>query len=219
MPNKVILLNDIVGSSRLFSKYKLKYMKLLIEIFDKVTKFAKDSKGLVIKNIGDSFLISFDKMADALKFTKKMLRYTQVNKLYLSEKDNDRIKFRTGIFQGDVFKMTYKLQNKTLIDYFGNTVNTAARLEANVSPQGGFAIGASKKNIAKVVRSITETFGDKLKIDYLVFKDDCKKIKKCKSTKNIKGVQNIEAVTAEMIPKKKKTLKSASRSFSLNSNK
>ena len=114
--------------------------------------------------------------------------------------------------------MTYKLQNKTLIDYFGNTVNTAARLEANVSPQGGFAIGASKKNIAKVVRSITETFGDKLKIDYLVFKDDCKKIKKCKSTKNIKGVQNIEAVTAEMIPKKKKTLKLASRSFSLNSN-
>ena len=80
MPNKVILLNDIVGSSRLFAKYNKKYMTLLIEIFNKVTEFAKQCDGLVIKNIGDSFLISFDKMTDALKFVKKMLRYTQVNK-------------------------------------------------------------------------------------------------------------------------------------------
>ena len=198
MPNKVILLNDIVGSSRLFAKYKLKYMKLLIEIFDKVTQFAKESKGLVIKNIGDSFLISFDKMADALKFTKKMLRYTQVNKLYLSEKNNDRIKFRTGIFQGDVYKMKYRLQNKELIDYFGNTVNTAARLEANVSPGDGFAIGASSKDIPKVVKSIKKTFGDAISIDYLVFKNKCKSKKKCRCINNIKGVKTIKAVTGKI---------------------
>ena len=192
---------------------------MLKKLFLVISKFAEETNGILVKNMGDAFLLAFDNMDDCLKFVEKMLRYTVVNKLSLGRNNSDLVRFRTGIFQGDVYKMTYKLQNKTLIDYFGNTVNTAARLEANVSPHGGFAIGASKKNIAKVVRSITETFGDKLKIDYLVFKDDCKKIKKCKSTKNIKGVQNIEAVTAEMIPKKKKTLKLASRSFSLDSNK
>lgn len=220
MPNKVILLNDIVGSSRLFAKYNKKYMTLLIEIFNKVTEFAKQCDGLVIKNIGDSFLISFDKMTDALKFVKKMLRYTQVNKLYLSKENNDRIKFRTGIFQGNVYKMSYKLQNKSLIDYFGNVVNTAARLEANVSPHGGFAIGASKKDIPKVMRNITKTFGDKISVEYLVFKENCKKTKNCRSTNDIKGVKNIHAITGKLVPvdkkKSKKKKKNISNSFMMN---
>ena len=171
MPRKVILLNDIVNSSALLVKHDKKYVKMLVKIFKMVSKFAKGTNGTLVKNIGDSFLLAFDNMDDCLKFVKKMLVYTVVNKLNLK---GDRIKFRTGIFQGDVYKMKYRLQNKELIDYFGNTVNTAARLEANVSPGDGFAIGASSKDIPKVVKSIKKTFGDAISIDYLVFKSKCK---------------------------------------------
>ena len=195
MPRKVILLNDIVNSSALLVKHDKKYVKMLVKIFKMVSKFAKGTNGTLVKNIGDSFLLAFDNMDDCLKFVKKMLVYTVVNKLNLK---GDRIKFRTGIFQGDVYKMKYRLQNKELIDYFGNTVNTAARLEANVSPGDGFAIGASSKDIPKVVKSIKKTFGDAISIDYLVFKSNCKSKKKCRSIKDIKGVKKIKAVTGKI---------------------
>ena len=195
MPRKVILLNDIVNSSALLVKHDKKYVKMLVKIFKMVSKFAKGTNGTLVKNIGDSFLLAFDNMDDCLKFVKKMLVYTVVNKLNLK---GDRIKFRTGIFQGDVYKMKYRLQNKELIDYFGNTVNTAARLEANVSPGDGFAIGASSKDIPKVVKSIKKTFGDAISIDYLVFKSKCKSKKKCRSIKDIKGVKKIKAVTGKI---------------------
>ena len=35
--------------------------------------------------------------------------------------NRDLVRFRTGIFQGDVYKLKYRLQNKELFDYFGNT--------------------------------------------------------------------------------------------------
>lgn len=195
MPRKVILFNDIVNSSALLVKHDKKYISLLGKIFKVIGKFSRETNGDLVKNIGDSFLLAFDNMNDCLKFVKKMLVYTVANKLNLK---GDRIKFRTGIFQGDVYKMKYRLQNKELIDYFGNTVNTAARLEANVSPGDGFAIGASSKDIPKVVKSIKKTFGDAISIDYLVFKSKCKSKKKCRCINNIKGVKTIKAVTGKI---------------------
>ena len=195
MPSKVILFNDIVNSSRLLVKHDEKYIKMLVKLLKKVNKFAKEADGTLVKNIGDSFLLAFDNMDDCLIFVKNMLMYTVSNKLNLK---GDRIKFRTGIFQGDVYKMKYRLQNKELIDYFGNTVNTAARLEANVSPSDGFAIGASSRDMHKVVKSIKNTFGDAVSIDYLVFKKKCKSKKKCRSIKDIKGVKKIKAVTGKI---------------------
>lgn len=195
MPNKVILFNDIVNSSRLLVKHDKKYIKMLVKLFKKVSRFAKETNGTLVKNIGDSFLLAFDNIDDCLMFVKNMLMYTVSNKLNLK---GDRIKFRTGIFQGDVYKMKYRLQNKELIDYFGNTVNTAARLEYNVSPSDGFAIGASARDIPKVLKSIKNTFGDAVSIDYLVFKKKCKSKKKCRNIRDIKGVKKIKAVTAKI---------------------
>ena len=195
MPSKVILFNDIVNSSRLLVKHDEKYIKMLVKLFKKVSRFAKETNGTLVKNIGDSFLLAFDNIDDCLMFVKNMLMYTVSSKLNLK---GDRIKFRTGIFQGDVYKMKYRLQNKELIDYFGNTVNTAARLEANVSPSDGFAIGASPRDIPKVVKSIKNTFGDAVSIDYLVFKKKCKSKKKCRSIRNIKGVKKIKAITGKI---------------------
>lgn len=205
MPNKVILLNDIVGSSQLLAKHDKKYIKMLNKLFLVLGNYAKDTNGILVKNMGDAFLVAFNNIEDCLKFVEKMLEYTVVNKLSLGRNKSDLVRFRTGIFQGDVYKLKYRLQNKKLFDYFGNTVNTAARLEGNVSPEGGFAIGASSKNINKVATSIKNRFGDRIKIDYFVFKKNCGRMtKKCRSTKDIKGVgKNIKVVTGKLIVKKK----------------
>ena len=198
MPTKVILFNDIVESSKLLLKHDKKYIKMLKKLFLVISKFAEETNGILVKNMGDAFLLAFDNMDDCLKFVEKMLRYTVVNKLSLGRNNSDLVRFRTGIFQGDVYKLKYRLQNKELFDYFGNTVNTAARLESNVSPRGGFAIGASSKDIPKVVKSIKKIFGDTVSIDYLVFKKKCKSKKKCRSIKDIKGVKKIKAVTGKI---------------------
>ena len=209
MPNKVILFNDIVESSKLLLKHDKKYIKMLKKLFLVVSKFAEETNGILVKNMGDAFLLAFDNMDDCLKFVDKMLRYTVLNKLSLGRNNSDLVRFRTGIFQGDVYKLKYRLQNKELFDYFGNTVNTASRLESNVSPRGGFAIGASSKNIGRITESIKKRFGDKIKIDYFVFKKKCGRMsKKCRSDKDIKGVKkNIKVITGKLIAKKKKSKK------------
>jgi hypothetical protein len=66
-----------------------------------------------------------------------------------------------------------KIQNKILKDYFGNSVNTASRLESKVSDVGGFAftyIGNidEENEIKNLIKN--------LKVDIIKYKDD--KIKK-----------------------------------------
>ncbi len=122
---------------------------MLKKLFLVVSKFAEETNGILVKNMGDAFLLAFDNMDDCLKFVEKMLRYTVVNKLSLGRNNSDLVRFRTGIFQGDVYKLKYRLQNKKLFDYFGNTVNTAARLEGNVSPEGGFEGAGRPKEVSK----------------------------------------------------------------------
>ena len=59
--------------------------------------------------------------------------------------NKSKIILRIGICQGPVMESKIKIQGKELIDYLGNTVNTASRMESKVSKEGGFAFASLSK--------------------------------------------------------------------------
>ena len=150
---KVILFNDIVGSSKLWKKHGTKMLQTLDKLLQLIKTLTIKHKGFIIKFIGDSFNISFDTIANAINFTLEL--YDSLNKSPISPlsksksfklNEEDIIKLRTGICIGFLQEYSFFIQNCQLVDYFGNVINTASRMESKISSVGGLAIGFPQDN-------------------------------------------------------------------------
>ena len=150
---KVILFNDIKGSSRLWQKIDNSIMYNIIKkIINISKKLSKKYNGTIIKFIGDSFNIAFDNINDAIKFGLDFNLYLKNNPLYVN--NTKKIQFRTGICYGEVTEISYTLNNSRIIDYYGNIVNTASRMESKVSSINGLAIGIPNFNTKEINKII-----------------------------------------------------------------
>jgi len=208
---KVILFNDIIGSSKLWRLYDIKmYNKLnkFIEITNNLLKNYNNSK--IIKMLGDSFMLEFNKVEDAINFSIELNNILNNNKtgLFLNKSKNDRILIRTGICYGKVHKLNFNIQNCNVIDYFGNVVNTTSRMESKVAKNNGIAIGFLKDK-EKDINKIYNTFknNDKYNVKLLDYNNNSsinrnKRSAKllnnlnfvCKNIQKLKGVDNIKVI-------------------------
>ena len=169
--SKTILFFDIVDSSKLWHKYNTKILKILKYIQSIILKELKIyKKSLLVKCLGDGFMITFKNILDAVNFSISICNYfIKPNKKLLIK--NERILFKIGICHGKMYEHKINLQSSNLLDYFGNTVNIAARVQSKVAPVNGFGIAFIKKNDPNIikVKKIIDKYSN-LSIQGLIFK-------------------------------------------------
>lgn len=194
--NGVIMFTDIVGSSDLWTNEPKKMESDLDVHFKLIEELCNEYNGLVVKTIGDAFMLKFDDLLDAAKLAKTLIE---------KEKELD---LRIGICQGEMFEKEQKIQGCDVLDFFGNTVNTASRMESKVSPENGFAF---------TYNNITDTESEEIldllkddKVEKIKFSNSCNDgteddksrkrsarlltdlhIQKCKDIEELKGVDEL----------------------------
>lgn len=146
MPTMVF--TDVVESSKMWS-YDPQTMYINLEEHHKlVDALSKKYNGWIVKTIGDAFMVYFnpskDSFTNALKFCKDVI---------LMEK---KYKLRVGICLGNMEEKTYTIQNVSLRDFFGNSVNTASRMESKLSPENGLSFTSTKPISENTIKDIEE---------------------------------------------------------------
>ena len=212
--NKVILLNDIKLSSNFWRKNSQNMFELINRLIKLTQSRAKKHNGFIVKMMGDSFMISFDDVNDAISFTLDLNNSLRLRPLFLDTNKRDKIQLRTGICYGKVNKFSYNVQTCKMIDYFGNVVNSASRLESTISPVEGFAIGIleeNKKDITELLSRLSKL--KQHKVDTITFDNKCdfydkrKRSSKlihdisfrCENIKKLKKINNINVLKVTRI--------------------
>ncbi len=118
-----ILFTDIKGSTSLYNKYgDVKSYNAVREHFKILFSKVINNHGTVVKTIGDSIMASFIKPVDAIKAALE----AQKDFIKSDFGDIGKLDIKMGIHTGGV--IVVNLNDR--IDYFGNTVNVAARIES-----------------------------------------------------------------------------------------
>ena len=119
----VILFTDLKSSTALYDQIgDLKAFSLVQQHFDRLGKVIQANSGSVVKTIGDAVMASFANPEDAVTAALRMLEEIEsFNKEYGSRV----LILKIGIHRGPLIVVT--LNDK--LDYFGQTVNLAARIQ------------------------------------------------------------------------------------------
>jgi class 3 adenylate cyclase len=147
-----ILFTDLAGSTQLYTRHGDTRAYQLVHLhFDVLFRLVDEHNGAVVKTIGDAVMAAFTDPADALRAAIAMHRqlYKLNDDLNLTERD--RLLLKIGIDAGPCVSVT--LNNNP--DYFGTTVNTAARVQGTSHP-GSIAI---TETIVDASTPITELQG------------------------------------------------------------
>jgi class 3 adenylate cyclase len=118
-----ILFTDLKGSTALYERIgDLKAFSLVHQHFDRLGSVITENSGAFVKTIGDAVMASFLNPLDAVKAALEMNReITRFNRAFTSRD----VILKIGIHKGPCIAVT--LNDR--LDYFGQTVNTAARVQ------------------------------------------------------------------------------------------
>jgi adenylate cyclase len=120
----VIMFTDIVGFSRQMGSNEARMLRLL-EVHNRVIRQAvTEHHSTVIKTGGDSFLVDFPSVVDAVQCAQQI--QTQLRAHNADNEPADQIHVRIGLHAGDVVQREG--------DVFGDGVNIAARLQELAVP-------------------------------------------------------------------------------------
>lgn len=198
-----ILFMDLVKSSEKWVKDEIEMLSVLSDVSELLDENVVKYKGLVVKSIGDAYMLKFDILYDSVNFglfIQKELKENPIN----FKKDN--IKFRLGICEGNVYEIEQDIQNYKLKDYLGNTVGSAARVEAKVAEDGEIAFATMNK---KKDKKIDELLSD-YKVDMITFNNTGNETKRSfrilsdiqkhifKNVKELKGVDEIDVYKVKL---------------------
>lgn len=122
-----ILFTDIKGSTQLYTELgDSKAFNIVREHFRILFEIIKNNDGVPVKTIGDAVMGVFTKQSDALKAS---LIAQETFKEYYKSKSH-KIEIKIGIHSGTVIIVTLNGR----LDYFGSTVNMAARVQSKSLP-------------------------------------------------------------------------------------
>ncbi|HZK90255.1 MAG TPA: adenylate/guanylate cyclase domain-containing protein [Stellaceae bacterium] len=124
-----LLFTDIKGSTALYNRVgDARAYGLVREHFAELTRAVREHDGAVVKTIGDAVMAAFTNPADALDAALAMRDAIALfNQRLAAETGNERVGIvvKVGLHTGACIAVT--LNDR--LDYFGSTVNLAARLE------------------------------------------------------------------------------------------
>lgn len=115
-----VLFTDLIDSSSIYSDSgDEEAINTVMEHFEVLEKIIREERGAIVKTIGDAIMAVFREPASAVR------AYQRSQKLFVETEESETpIRLKGGLHHGNCYAVT--LNNR--IDYFGNTVNFAARL-------------------------------------------------------------------------------------------
>ncbi|KAJ9446236.1 Adenylate cyclase [Diplonema papillatum] len=165
-----LVFTDIVGSTAAWEACP-EGMKKGLKVHNQVIRDCSNAhRGYEVKTIGDAFMMAFEKVEDAVNFglavQKKLCEVTWPAALLEvphCSKDEEGLwaglKVRIGVHRGEVDVELNSITGR--VDYFGHTVNKAARLE-NVCVGGFVCLSQellSSLNVSHLERHATVSVG------------------------------------------------------------
>ena len=118
-----ILFTDLKGSTALYDRIgDLQAFSLVHQHFDSLKGVINSHSGAIVKTIGDAIMATFLNPADALKTAFAMLDELQ---RFNQGLQNEEIIIKIGIHRGPSIAVTLNER----LDYFGQTVNIASRVQ------------------------------------------------------------------------------------------
>jgi adenylate cyclase len=119
-----LLFTDLTDSTALYSRVgDAKAFKVVHEHFDLLMSVIAAHRGTLVKTIGDAVMAAFVEERDAIAAAVEMLERFPTFRGSLPEADTTFLK--VGVYAGPCYVVTAN----GILDYFGQTVNTAARLQ------------------------------------------------------------------------------------------
>jgi class 3 adenylate cyclase len=120
-----LFFSDLTGSTALYSSAgDAAAFKLVHDHFDVLTSIIEKSGGTLVKTIGDAVMAAFGDDLDGLVASLEILRAFEAFRAHGELHGRTHIKL--GVFGGPCFAVTAN----GVLDYFGQTANIAARLQA-----------------------------------------------------------------------------------------
>ena len=121
--NMVFLFSDLVGSTAMYEDIgDATAFSLVREHFDVLRDIYESHHGSLVKTIGDAVMAVFRDPVDALHAALEM--HTKIDRVR-DDTSGHVLALKIGLHQGPCIAM----EANGLIDYFGSTVNTAARVQ------------------------------------------------------------------------------------------
>lgn len=148
-----ILFTDLKGSTSMYDRIgDLKAFALVNQHFERLGRAITEHRGAVVKTIGDAVMASFEQPADAVRAAREMLgEIREFNR----EGGEGKIILKVGIHRGASIAVT--LNDR--LDYFGQTVNIAARVQALADADEIYVTEEifSEPGVAELVRELHVT--------------------------------------------------------------
>ncbi|NQU66963.1 MAG: adenylate/guanylate cyclase domain-containing protein [Candidatus Marinimicrobia bacterium] len=124
-----LLFTDIKGSTQMYNDLgDSRAFQLVREHFRIIFEVIKRSNGIPVKTIGDAVMGAFSNKTEGLKAALEAQK--SLIEFYRSKPENEKIEVKIGLNSGTTIIVT--LNGK--LDYFGSTVNMAARIQSIANP-------------------------------------------------------------------------------------
>lgn len=120
LPDQIILFSDVVDSTKFYqSAGDKEAFKQIHQHFKIMKKVIDKHQGIIIKTIGDAVMATFKNVDAAINASKEIIEEIEKDSIC-------HLKLRFSLHAGPVIAVNHN----TGIDYFGNTVNLSAKLQA-----------------------------------------------------------------------------------------
>jgi class 3 adenylate cyclase len=118
-----LLFTDLKGSTALYERIgDLKAFSMVQQHFEALSKSVQKHHGAIVKTIGDAVMASFERPTDALRASLDMLAEIQA---FNKQEGSDELVLKIGMHRGASIVVTLNGR----LDYFGQTVNVASRVQ------------------------------------------------------------------------------------------
>jgi class 3 adenylate cyclase len=187
---QAIMFTDVKGSSKLWNIHKLGMFKALEKHEIIMDKIIPKHNGEIVKTIGDSYMVSWNKkdaLYDAICSGIDIQKSLKENPILIK---GTPLTIRIGISFGPLYKKKVNIQGKKLWDFFGNTVNTASRMESMISTAGDLAFSFTNTLDDIQEKKILDLLESKnYKINIIDYQHKCYKGKRKRSGRLLSELQ------------------------------